>query len=117
MRMTRATMSEIRDEDFIRTARAKGLTPRRVSFRHVLPVAVPPVVSLAGAYTPLLIGNVILIEKVFDIPGIYQVIPGALDIGNYLLIQGVVIVTAVFVVIVNGVVDVALAAIDPRTRL
>ncbi len=117
MRMTRATMSEIRDEDFIRTAQAKGLTPRRVSFRHVLPVAVPPVVSLAGAYTPLLIGNVILIEKVFDIPGIYQVIPGALDIGNYLLIQGIVIVTAVFVVVVNGLVDIALAAIDPRTRL
>jgi len=117
MRMTTVMMIELRNEDFIRTAAAKGLTPRAVSVRHVLPVAMPPVISLAGAYTPLLIGNVILIEKVFDVPGIYQVIPGAIDIGNYPLIQGVVIVTAIFVVIVNGLVDIALAAIDPRTRL
>jgi peptide/nickel transport system permease protein len=87
-----------------------------VSVRHVLPVAVPPVISLAGAYTPLLIGNVILLEKVFDVPGIYQLIPNAIDLGNYPLIQGVVIVTAIFVVIVNGLVDIVLAAIDPRTR-
>ena len=80
------------------------------------PVALPPVVSLAGAYTPLLIGNVILVEKVFDVPGIYRVIPNAIDVGNYPIIQGLVIVTAVFVVIVNGLVDIALAAIDPRTR-
>jgi peptide/nickel transport system permease protein len=116
MRMTRATMMEIRDEDFIRTAAAKGLGPVAISVRHVLPVAMPPVVSLAGAYTPLLIGNVILIEKVFDVPGIYQVIPGALAFGDYLMIQGIVIVTALFVVIVNGLVDIALAAIDPRVR-
>ena len=114
MRMTRAEMIEIRGEDFIRTAAAKGLSPAAISVRHVLPVAMPPVVSLAGAYTPLLIGNVILIEKVFDVPGIYQVIPSALSLGDYLMIQGIVIVTAVFVVIVNGLVDIALAALDPR---
>ena len=116
-RMTRAEMIEIRGEDFIRTAAAKGLTPVAISVRHVLPVALPPVVSLAGAYTPLLIGNVILIEKVFDVPGIYQVIPSALSLGDYLMIQGIVIVTAVFVVIVNGLVDIALAALDPRVRV
>lgn len=55
-------------EDFIRTAAAKGLSPAAIGARHVLPVATPPVVSLPGAYTPLLIGKVILIEKVFDIP-------------------------------------------------
>jgi peptide/nickel transport system permease protein len=117
MRMTRATMMELRDEDFIRTAAAKGLSPVAISVRHVLPVAMPPVVSLAGAYTPLLIGNVILIEKVFDVPGIYQVIPGALAFGDYLMIQAIVIVTALFVVIVNGLVDIALAALDPRVRI
>ena len=116
LRMTRATMMEIGDEDFIRTAQAKGLSPRRISFRHLLPVAMPPVISLAGAYTPLLIGNVILIEKVFDVPGMYQLIPNALDVGNYPIIQGMVLVTAVFVVIINGLVDIALAAIDPRVR-
>ena len=74
-----------------------------------MPVALPPVVSLAGACTPLLIGNVILVEKVLDVPGIYQVIPQAIDVGNYPVIQGVVIVTAVLVVIVNGLVDITLA--------
>ena len=117
LRMTRASVQDIRGEDFIRTAAAKGLTPAQIARRHVVPVAVPPVVSLAGAYTPLLIGNVILIEKVFDVPGVYQLIPSALDTGNYPIIQGLVIVTAVFVVIINGLVDIALAAIDPRIRI
>ena len=116
LRMTRASIAEIRGEDFIRTATAKGLSPTAVTARHLVPVALPPVVSLAGAYTPLLIGNVILIEKVFDVPGVYQLIPNALDVGNYPIIQGLVIVTAVFVVIVNGVVDIVLAALDPRIR-
>ncbi len=116
MRMTRASIAEIRGEDFVRTARAKGLGPTAVTARHVVPVALPPVVSLAGAYTPLLIGNVILVEKVFDVPGIYRVIPSAIDVGNYPVIQGVVIVTAVLVVIVDGLVDIALAALDPRIR-
>jgi peptide/nickel transport system permease protein len=116
LRMTRASVQDIRGEDFIRTAAAKGLTPAQIARRHVVPVAMPPVVSLAGAYTPLLIGNVILIEKVFDVPGVYQLIPSALDNGNYPIIQGVVLVTAVFVVIVNGLVDIALAALDPRVR-
>ena len=116
LRMTRASIAEIRGEDFIRTARTKGLSPLEVTARHVLPVALPPVISLAGAYTPLLIGNVILIEKVFDVPGVYQLIPNALDVGNYPIIQGLVIVTAIFVVIVNGLVDIVLAALDPRIR-
>jgi peptide/nickel transport system permease protein len=116
MRMTRASIAEIRGEDFIRTATAKGLGPTAVTARHVVPVALPPVVSLAGAYTPLLIGNVILVEKVFDVPGIYRVIPNAIDVGNYPVIQGVVIVTAILVVIVNGLVDIVLAALDPRIR-
>jgi peptide/nickel transport system permease protein len=116
MRMTRASIAEIRGEDFIRTATAKGLSPGAVTARHVIPVALPPVISLAGAYTPLLIGHVILIEKVFDVPGVYQLIPQALDVGNYPIIQGLVIVTAVFVVIVNGIVDIVLAALDPRVR-
>jgi peptide/nickel transport system permease protein len=116
LRMTRSSIHEIRGEDFIRTAAAKGLRPAAITARHVVPVAMPPVVSLAGAYTPLLIGNVILIEKVFDVPGVYRLIPHALDVGNYPIIQGLVIVTAVFVVIVNGLVDIALAALDPRIR-
>jgi peptide/nickel transport system permease protein len=64
-----------------------------------------------------MIGNVVLTEKVFDVPGVYQLIPHALDVGNYPIIQGIVLVTTVFVVVANGVVDIALAAIDPRVRV
>ena len=116
LRMTRASISDIRGADYIRTATAKGLGPVAVTSRHVLPVAMPPVASLAGGYMPLMIGNIVLIEKVFDIPGVYQLIPHAIDVGNYPIIQGIVIVTTVFVVLANAAVDFALAALDPRVR-
>jgi peptide/nickel transport system permease protein len=117
LRMTRASIGDIRGADYIRTATAKGIRPVAVTSRHVVPVAMPPVVSLAGAYTPLMIGNVVLTEKVFDVPGVYQLIPHALDVGNYPIIQGIVLVTTVFVVVANGLVDIALAALDPRVRM
>jgi peptide/nickel transport system permease protein len=116
LRMTRASLRETAGADFVRTARAKGLRSLRVTTRHTLPVAMPPVVSLAGAYLPLLIGNVLLVEKVFSIPGAYKLVPNALDLGNYAIIQGLLLVTAVFVVVANGLVDLALALLDPRVR-
>jgi peptide/nickel transport system permease protein len=116
MRLTRADLRDVRDQDFVRTASAKGLPPWVVVTRHMLPVAVPPAVSLTGAYVPLLVGNALLVESVYDIPGSFQLIPHALDVGNYPIIQGLVIVSAVFVVVCNGVADVILAALDPRVR-
>jgi peptide/nickel transport system permease protein len=116
LRMTRASIGDIRGADYIRTAEAKGISPAAVTSRHIVPVALPPVVSLGGSYMPLMIGNVVLIEKVFDIPGVYRLIPHAIDVGNYPIIQGLVITTTIFVVIANGIVDIALAMIDPRVR-
>jgi peptide/nickel transport system permease protein len=116
LRMTRASLRETGGADFVRTARAKGLTPLRVTMRHAVPVAMPPVVSLAGAYMPLLIGNALLVEKVFSIPGVYRLVPQAVDLGNYPILQGLVLVSAVFVVVANGLVDLALGLTDPRVR-
>jgi peptide/nickel transport system permease protein len=116
LRMTRASLPEIVDADFVRTATAKGLSPLQVTTRHTLPVALSPTLSLAGAYVPLLVGNVVLVEAVFGIPGLYRLIPGAIDNGNFPVLQGIVIVGAVFVVVANAVVDVTLAALDPRIR-
>jgi peptide/nickel transport system permease protein len=117
LRMTRASLPEAAQHDFVRTARAKGLAPGRVTRLHVLPVALSPTISLAGSYVPLLLGNVVLVEAVFGIPGIYRLIPNALDQGNFPLLQGIVIVGAIFVVVSNAIVDVMLAALDPRVRL
>lgn len=116
LRMTRASLRETAGADFVRTARAKGLRPLRVTTRHTLPVAMPPVISLAGAYMPLLIGNALLVEKVFSIPGVYRLVPSAVDLGNYPILQGLVLVSAVFVVVANGLVDLALGLLDPRVR-
>ena len=116
LRMTRATLPEALDADFVRTASAKGLSPRRIAALHSLPVALAPTISLVGSYVPLLVGNVVLVEAVFGIPGVYRLIPNALDQGDFPLLQGIVIVGAVFVVISNAIVDIALAALDPRIR-
>jgi peptide/nickel transport system permease protein len=116
LRMVRATMYEAIDEDFVRTARAKGIEPRRIAFRHALPLALAPTFSLAGAYAPTLLANVVLVEAVFGIPGMYQRMPGAMDNANFPLLMGIVMVGAVFVVVANALADITLAAIDPRVR-
>ena len=114
LRMVRATFPEVLAEDYVRTARGKGLAPRRIALRHALPVALPPALSLAGAYAPMLIANVILVEAVFGIPGLYRLIPSAIDQANFPVLQAMVVVGTVIVVVSNALVDVALAALDPR---
>jgi peptide/nickel transport system permease protein len=116
LRMIRATLPEVLDEDFVRTATAKGLSARQVTLRHTLPVALPATLSLIGGYMPILVSNVILVEAVFGIPGIYRLIPGALSDRNFPVLMAVVIVGAVLVVIANAIVDVIHAALDPRVR-
>jgi peptide/nickel transport system permease protein len=116
MRLTRADLQEVLEQDYVRTATAKGLPPWAVMTRHMLPVAMPPAVSLTGAYVPLLVGNALLVERVYEVPGSFKLIPSAIDVGNYPIIQGLVIVSAVFVVVCNGVADIVLAALDPRVR-
>ena len=116
MRMTSAQMQETSSSDFVRTALGKGLRSRAVEYRHTLPAAVSPTLSLAGAYTPLLVGNALLVEQVFNIPGAFRLTPGAISDGNFAILQGLVIVGALMVVAGNLATDLLLARLDPRTR-
>jgi peptide/nickel transport system permease protein len=117
MRLTLASMLEVGDAEFIRTALGKGLSERRVAIRHTLPAASAPTISFAGAYTPLLVGNALLVEQVFNIPGVFRYTPAAISNGDFPLLQGMIIVSAVLVVAGNLAADLALARLDPRVRL
>jgi peptide/nickel transport system permease protein len=116
MRLTTASMVDTADAEFIRTALGKGLSERRVAIRHTLPAASVPTISFAGAYTPLLVGNALLVEQVFNIPGVFRYTPGAISNGDFPLLQGMIIVSAVLVVIGNLAADLVLARLDPRVR-
>jgi ABC-type dipeptide/oligopeptide/nickel transport system permease component len=116
MRLTLASMLEVGDAEFIRTALGKGLSERRVAFRHALPAAAGPTISFAGAYAPLLVGNALLVEQVFNIPGVFRYTPGAISNGDFPLLQGMIIVSAVLVVLGNLIADLVLARLDPRVR-
>jgi peptide/nickel transport system permease protein len=117
MRLTLASMLEVGEAEFIRTALGKGLSARRVAVRHTLPAAAAPTISFAGAYTPLLVGNALLVEQVFNIPGVFRYTPGAISNGDLPLLQGMIVVSAVLVVLGNLAADLALARLDPRVRL
>jgi len=116
LRMVRASLPEVIEQDFVRTATAKGLVPRRIALLHTLPVALPATLALIGAYMPMLIANVILVERVFGIPGVYALIPDAVDGRNFPVLMAIVIVASVLVVVANALVDLTLALLDPRVR-
>jgi peptide/nickel transport system permease protein len=116
LRLTASGMREIDDDDFIRTAYGKGLSHRRIAFRHALPASAGPTISFAGSYAPLLVSNALLVEQVFNIPGVFRYTSGAINNGDFPLLQGMIIVGAVMVVIGNLLADLALARLDPRVR-
>ena len=115
-RMTRSTMLEVRREDFVRTARAKGLSARFVIGRHVLRNALIPIVTVIGLQFGLLMGGAVLTETVFAWPGLGRLTVLAIFARDYVLLQGCVLVFALSFVMVNAFVDISYAYIDPRTR-
>ncbi|HEX7291825.1 MAG TPA: ABC transporter permease [Conexibacter sp.] len=115
-RLLRGNMIEVMGEDYVRTARAKGLSERRVVWRHGLRGAVTPLVTLAGLDVGLLLGGAVLVETVFGIPGIGRLNYEAIVHADYPVIQGTVLLAACFVIVANIVVDVAYAYLDPRVR-
>jgi peptide/nickel transport system permease protein len=115
-RILRSSLLEVLNSDYVRTARSKGLAERPVLYKHALRNAMIPVVTVIGVQLGYLLSGVVVIEQVFAIPGIGRLIIGAINQRNYPLIQGIVLViTAVFVV-VNLLVDLAYAWIDPRVE-
>jgi peptide/nickel transport system permease protein len=116
-RLSRGQLLEVLGEDYIRTARSKGLSERRVIFVHGVRAALTPVLSQLGVDMGQLLGGVVVVETVFGLGGIGQISVEAVDQDNLPVILGFVIIAAVFVVIANIVVDLLYAALDPRVRI
>jgi peptide/nickel transport system permease protein len=115
-RLLRGNLIDTMSEDYIRTARAKGLTERRVVMRHGLRSAITPVVTAAGLDIGILLGGAILTETVFNIPGIGRLAYDSIQSGDLPMIQGTVLIGAFFIVFANLIVDVLYAFLDPRVR-
>jgi peptide/nickel transport system permease protein len=116
MRMTRSSMLEVMGEDYIRTAKAKGVLPWRVVSRHALRNAMLPTVTVIGLQFGLLMGGAVLTETIFGWNGIGQIALDSINRRDYAMIQGVVLYGALFFVLVNLLVDVLYAVLDPRVR-
>lgn len=116
-RITRGSLLEVLGEDYIRTARAKGLSERRVTYRHGLRSALTPVVTLLGIDVGTLLGGAIVTEVVFGLGGLGQASIAAVGVGDLPVIFGTVLFAAFFIVIANIVVDIVYAALDARVRL
>ena len=115
-RLLRGNLIDVMGEDYIRTARAKGLTERRVVFKHGLRSAITPIVTAAGLDIGILLGGAILTETVFNIPGIGRLVFDSLQKSDLPMIQGTVILATFFIVTANLIVDIAYAFLDPRVR-
>lgn len=117
VRITRASVLEVLGEDYIRTARAKGLTEQRIRGRHVLRNAMLPVVTVLGLLTGGLLSGAVLTETVFAFTGIGHFIREAIDHRDYPVMMGFIMIIAVIYVLVNLLVDVSYGLIDPRVRV
>jgi peptide/nickel transport system permease protein len=115
-RITRASVLEVLDEDYIRTARAKGLPERRVLMRHALRNAAVPIVTVIGLGVALLIGGVVVTESVYNIPGMGRLVVDAILARDYPIIQGLILTFSFVYIVVNLLVDIAYTALDPRIR-
>ena len=115
-RLLRGSLLDVLGEDYIRTARAKGLQERTVVLRHGVRSAITPVVTVLGLDIGILLGGAILTESVFNIPGIGRLAFDAISRGDLPIIQGTVLFGAFFIVIMNLIVDILYAFLDPRVR-
>ncbi len=115
-RLTRSTMLEALNQDYIRTARAKGVQPWKVHFVHALRNVLIPVVTAIGLYTGTILGGAILTETVFNRPGLGKLLIGAIAQRDYNLIQSGLIVFAIMIMLVNLLVDLSYGLLDPRVK-
>lgn len=116
MRMTRTMMLEVMRQDYIRTARAKGLAEWRVVIRHALRNGLIPVVTLIGLQAPLLIGGTVIFEQIFVVPGMGILLLEAVSQRDYPVISGVFLVVGVAILFINLIVDLSYGWLDPKVR-
>lgn len=114
MRMTRTMMLEVLRQDYIRTAWAKGLRERIVVLRHAVKNALIPVVTLIGLQLPVLLGGAVIIEKIFNLPGMGRLVFDAISNRDYPVVSGMMLIFGVFLMLVNLIVDITYAYLDPR---
>ena len=116
MRLTRSSMLEVLRQDYIRTARAKGATDRNVNYHHALRNAMLPVVTVIGIEAAFLMGGLIVTETVFNIPGVARFLVEAIRWRDYPIVQNLVMFIAVVAVLINFLIDLLYAVLDPRIR-
>jgi peptide/nickel transport system permease protein len=117
LRFTRAAMMEVLTEDYIRTARSKGLGETVVVLKHALRNALVPIVTVIGLTVALMIGGAVVTETVFGLPGVGSLVVNAVMRRDYPVIQGALLVVAGLYVLINFLVDLLYAVVDPRVRL
>lgn len=117
MRSARSAMLDVLGEDYIRTARAKGTPGTRVILHHALRNALIPIVTVVGLYFGLLIGNAVLTEIIFNRPGLGKLIVLSLNQRDYTMLQGLMVMSAFLIVVVNLLTDICYALVDPRVKL
>ncbi len=116
-RITRSSLLEVMGLDYVRTARAKGLSNRLVLMRHALRNAVLPVVTIIGLQVGLLLGGAVLTETIFNLAGVGKTVFDAIEARDYVVIQGFTLIIAIGFLLVNLIVDVSYAYLDPRVKL
>jgi peptide/nickel transport system permease protein len=115
-RMTRSVMIGVLSDDYVRTARAKGLQERVVLIQHTLRAALIPIVSLVGIFAISLIGSSVLVEEVFARPGLGKLMVGATKQKDYTTLQSIMVIYALIIVVINLITDLIYTAVDPRVR-
>ena len=116
MRMTRTMMLEVLRQDYIRTAWSKGLKERVVVIRHAVKNALIPVVTLIGLQLPILVGGAVIMENIFNLPGLGRLMLIALEERDYPMVSGINLFFATGVVVINLLIDLVYAVLDPRVR-
>jgi peptide/nickel transport system permease protein len=116
MRLTRTQMLEVMRQDYVRTARAKGLRNSVVIVRHAVRNAFIPVLTVIGLQIPVVVGGSVVLESIFSLPGIGQYLLQAITQRDFTVIQGVVMISATIVIVSNLVVDFTYPLLDPRIR-
>jgi peptide/nickel transport system permease protein len=116
-RVSRSAMLDVLSEDYIRTARSKGASGMSVVWRHALPNALIPVVTLSGVEFGYLLGGAVIVEQIFALPGLGRLVLDAISQRDYALVQGTILFVAFNFLVVNLLVDLAYVALDPRIRL
>lgn len=117
IRLTRTGMLDVLGQDFLVAAKARGLRPNYVLFRHALPVAINPVLSYAGLVVGTLLSGAVVVETVFAMPGVGKLLVDAITHRDYPVVQGFVLCFGIIVVVINAIVDVLYGLIDPRIRV